>query len=276
MHLLLIEDNADLAANIGEYLNERGHVVDYAADGLTGLHLTAVNTYDVLVLDLNLPGLDGVSLCKRLREDARNPAPVLMLTARETERDKLTGFEAGADDYLTKPFSLPELHARLKALARRAAGVTEILRVADLDRRIHRCLRRGRQRRARGADVHAVCTAGRARARHARASGRGAAGARVQSATPRRVRHDSSAGDCPRSTRGDREPILGMVLDCGILRPAKARLPWYRRAGAEQTNCWRSRNSCFVLSRAKDSRRVAVQFQSPLSSIARRHEEPTA
>ncbi len=133
MHLLLIEDNADLAANIGEYLKERGHVVDYAADGLTGLHLTAVNTYDVLVLDLNLPGLDGVSLCKRLREDARNPVPVLMLTARETERDKLTGFEAGADDYLTKPFSLPELHARLKALARRAAGVTEILRVADLE-----------------------------------------------------------------------------------------------------------------------------------------------
>ena len=133
MHLLLIEDNADLAANIGEYLKERGHIVDYAADGLTGLHLTAVNAYDVLVLDLNLPGLDGVSLCKRLREDARNPVPVLMLTARETERDKLSGFEAGADDYLTKPFSLPELHARLKALARRAAGVTEILRVADLE-----------------------------------------------------------------------------------------------------------------------------------------------
>jgi DNA-binding response OmpR family regulator len=133
MHLLLIEDNADLAANIGEYLKERGHCVDYAADGLTGLHLTAVHTYDVIVLDLSLPGLDGISLCKRLRNDARNPVPVLILTARDTERDKLTGFEAGADDYLTKPFSLPELHARLKALARRAAGMTEILRVADLE-----------------------------------------------------------------------------------------------------------------------------------------------
>ena len=132
MRTLLIEDHADLAANIGEYLEQRGHVVDYAGDGLSGLHLAAVNAYDALVLDVNLPGLDGLSLCRKLRAEARSPVPVLMLTARDTERDTLSGFEAGADDYLTKPFSLPELEARLKALTRRATLPTDVLRVADL------------------------------------------------------------------------------------------------------------------------------------------------
>ena len=132
MHLLLVEDHHDLAANIGEYLEGQGHAVDYAADGLSGLHLAAVNTYDALILDINLPGLDGLSLCKRLREGNRPAVPVLMLTARDTERDTLSGFDAGADDYLTKPFSLPELHARLKALTRRASGGQEILNVSDL------------------------------------------------------------------------------------------------------------------------------------------------
>lgn len=132
MHILLVEDNRDLAANVGEFLELRGHVVDYAADGLTGLHLAATNRYDALVLDLGLPGIDGLTLCKRLREDARSNVPVLMLTAKDTERDKLTGFDVGTDDYLVKPFSLAELHARLKALDRRAGGSVEVLRVADL------------------------------------------------------------------------------------------------------------------------------------------------
>jgi DNA-binding response OmpR family regulator len=125
MHLLLIEDHHDLAASIGEYLEEHGQTVDYAGDGLTGLHLCAVNRYDAIILDLNLPGLDGVSLCQRLRADARSAVPVLMLTARDTERDKLTGFDAGADDYLTKPFGAPELIARVKALMRRAKQYTK-------------------------------------------------------------------------------------------------------------------------------------------------------
>lgn len=134
LRLLLIEDNQDLAANAGEFLESRGHVVDYAADGLTGLHLAAVNSYDALVLDLGLPGLDGLALCKRLRDDARSSVPILMLTARDTERDVLAGFAAGTDDYLTKPFSLQELLARLTALVRRATGDTTapVLRVADL------------------------------------------------------------------------------------------------------------------------------------------------
>jgi DNA-binding response OmpR family regulator len=134
LQLLLVEDNHDLAANIGEFLESRGHVVDYAADGLTGLHLAAVNRYDALVLDLGLPGLDGLALCKRLRVDARSAVPILMLTARDAERDVLAGFEAGTDDYLAKPFSLPELLARLTALVRRASGghAEPILQVADL------------------------------------------------------------------------------------------------------------------------------------------------
>ncbi|HEY0975573.1 MAG TPA: response regulator transcription factor [Solimonas sp.] len=148
MRLLLIEDNRDLAANIGEFLESRRHIVDYASDGLSGLHLAAVNSYDVVVLDLGLPGLDGVSLCKRLRDDARSSLPVLMLTARDTERDKLVGFDAGADDYLTKPFSLPELLARLTALQRRATGAhLSLLQVADLvlDTRSLVCRRAGRR-----------------------------------------------------------------------------------------------------------------------------------
>lgn len=132
MYVLIVEDNDDLAANIGEYCEERGDVVDYAGDGLTGLHLAAVNRYDALVLDLSLPGLDGLTLCKRLRVDASNPVPILMLTARDTLVDRLTGFETGADDYLTKPFSLPELYLRLKAILRRGAGESGQLSVADL------------------------------------------------------------------------------------------------------------------------------------------------
>ena len=134
LRLLLIEDNQDLAANMGEFLESRGHVVDFGADGLTGLHLAAVNSYDALVLDLGLPGLDGLALCKRLREDARSQVPILMLTARDTERDVLAGFAAGTDDYLTKPFSLLELLARLTALVRRASGdaAAPLLKVADL------------------------------------------------------------------------------------------------------------------------------------------------
>lgn len=132
MNILLVEDNADLSANIGEFLESRGETVDYAYDGLTGLHLAAVNHYDALVLDLNLPGMDGLALCQRLRDGAHRDLSILMLTARDTELDKLRGFDAGADDYLTKPFSLLELIARLKALKRRNLHSTGLLEVADL------------------------------------------------------------------------------------------------------------------------------------------------
>lgn len=133
MRILLIEDSRDLAANIVDYLEHVGALVDYAANGLNGLHLAATRRYDVIVLDLKLPGLDGLGLLARLRQDGTDDTPVLILSACDTEVDRLRGFASGADDYVTKPFSLPELHARLKALVRRSRGHTgTILRVGDL------------------------------------------------------------------------------------------------------------------------------------------------
>jgi len=134
LSILVIEDNADLAANIADYLEEHGHLVDSALDGVTGLHLAVSQPHDVVVLDLMLPGLDGLSLCRRLRRDAQSPVPVLMLTARATLDDKVAGFAEGADDYLVKPFELRELELRLRALARRAhaSGNPRRLKVADL------------------------------------------------------------------------------------------------------------------------------------------------
>jgi DNA-binding response OmpR family regulator len=133
VHVLLIEDNEDLAANICEYLQAHGHVLDSAGDGVTGLHLAVVNAYDAIILDVMLPGVDGLALCRKLRKEARRNTPVLMLTARDTLADKLVGFEAGADDYLVKPFSLEELEARLQALVRRTRhALDNRLQVADL------------------------------------------------------------------------------------------------------------------------------------------------
>lgn len=132
MYTLLVEDNPDLAANVGEYLEEHEHIVDYAQDGVTGLNLATDNNYEIIVLDLQLPGMDGLSVCRRLREDVRSPVPILMLTARDTLNNKLDGFSAGADDYLTKPFSLAELDARIHALVRRASGNSTLLQIDDL------------------------------------------------------------------------------------------------------------------------------------------------
>ena len=120
LRVLVVEDNQDVAANIGDYLEERDHIVDYALDGVTGLHLAVTQPIDVVVLDIMLPGMDGLALCRRFREEADRSTPILMLTAKDTLDDKLKGFEAGADDYLLKPFALEELEARLQVLARRS------------------------------------------------------------------------------------------------------------------------------------------------------------
>ncbi len=134
MRILVIEDNQDIAANLGDYLEDRGHTVDFAADGVTGLHLAVVNDFDAIVLDLNLPGMDGLEVCRKLRQDARKQTPVLMLTARDALESKLEGFDAGADDYLVKPFALQEVDARLTVLLRRGKGPqSRILNVADLE-----------------------------------------------------------------------------------------------------------------------------------------------
>jgi DNA-binding response OmpR family regulator len=148
MRILIVEDSRDLAANIGEYLESRGELIDYAGDGATGLHLAATQRYDVIVLDLSLPGIGGLSVAKRLRADAESAVPIIMLTARDTERDRLVGFEVGADDYLTKPFSLPELHARLKAIVRRTSGgQRRVLHVGDLEFDTHTLIARRSGRR---------------------------------------------------------------------------------------------------------------------------------
>ncbi|HNP35869.1 MAG TPA: response regulator transcription factor [Woeseiaceae bacterium] len=133
MRVLLVEDHQDIAASIYDFLEEQGYEMDAASDGITGLHLAVSNSYDVIILDLGLPGIDGVDLCRRLRDDARNPTPVLMLTARDSLHNKLEGFAAGADDYLVKPFALQELAARVKVLSERATRLfTKQLKVSDL------------------------------------------------------------------------------------------------------------------------------------------------
>lgn len=119
MNILLIEDNRDLATNMFDFFEAHGHTMDLAGDGISGLHFAATNQYDVVVLDLMLPGIDGLTLCKRLR-DAGNHTPILMLTARDSLNDKIAGLEAGADDYVVKPFSLREVEARLRSLVRRS------------------------------------------------------------------------------------------------------------------------------------------------------------
>jgi DNA-binding response OmpR family regulator len=119
MRVLIIEDNPDIAANLGDYLEDHGHTVDFAGDGVTGLHLAVVNDFDAIVLDLALPGMDGLEVCRKLRSEAGKDTPVLMLTARDRLEDKLAGFETGADDYLVKPFELQEVAVRLKVLAGR-------------------------------------------------------------------------------------------------------------------------------------------------------------
>jgi DNA-binding response OmpR family regulator len=134
INLLLVEDHRDIAESIVDFLEPRGYAVDYAADGVTGLHLAVTNPYDVIILDVMLPGIDGLSVCRKLREEARRETPVLMLTARDTLEDKITGLDAGADDYLVKPFEIRELEARLRSVVRRHRGMTahETYSVGDL------------------------------------------------------------------------------------------------------------------------------------------------
>jgi len=132
--VLLVEDNRSLSEMVGEYLESKGFGVDFARDGVDGLRLASENSYDVVVLDLMLPRMDGVEVCRKLRSESKKSTPVLMLTARDTLADKVTGLDAGADDYLVKPFAIQELEARVRALIRRDRRQVsaEVLRVGDL------------------------------------------------------------------------------------------------------------------------------------------------
>ncbi|PTB83148.1 DNA-binding response regulator [Marinobacter sp. Z-F4-2] len=133
IRVLIVEDNRDICENIANYLEQHSYIVDFAYDGIRAMHLALTHAFDVIVLDLMLPGMDGLSFCKKLRTEAQLNTPVLMLTARDTLDDKLMGFEAGADDYLVKPFALQELHMRLQALYKRShSNMNNLLTVGEL------------------------------------------------------------------------------------------------------------------------------------------------
>jgi DNA-binding response OmpR family regulator len=145
--VLIVEDHQDLAANIGDFLEAGGMTVDFAADGMTALQLCSQHNYDALVLDIMMPGIDGFEVCQRVREELQQDMPIIMLTARDTLDDKLTGFAQGSDDYLVKPFEMKELEARLVSHIRRHRGEldSKSLQVADIvfDPKTMRVLRDG-------------------------------------------------------------------------------------------------------------------------------------
>ena len=133
--VLLVEDNFDLAGNIQDYLEQRGWSVDYVPNGALALHRVNEQTHAAVILDLRLPVIDGLEVCRRLRNSIAPRIPVLMLTAADLLDDRLAGFAAGADDYMVKPFALPELLARLRALVRRSSALSpsSVLRLHDLE-----------------------------------------------------------------------------------------------------------------------------------------------
>ncbi|CAM3838993.1 Response regulator MprA [Pseudomonas reidholzensis] len=133
MKILVVEDHRDIHDNLMEFLELRGHDVDGALDGLTGLHLAASNRYDAIILDVMLPGIDGNQICRSLREHSKSDVAIVMLSARDELDDRLTGFKAGADDYIVKPFAMSEVLARVQAVAaRRQPKTSHLLVVADL------------------------------------------------------------------------------------------------------------------------------------------------
>jgi DNA-binding response OmpR family regulator len=135
MRILIIEDNSDIVANLYGFFEPQGHQVDSALNGYAGLALARENSYDVIVLDIMMPGMDGMEMCRKLRQELLDTTPVLMLTARDTLQDKIGGFDSGADDYLVKPFSMAELDVRLHALVRRArhnVAASTLLSVGEL------------------------------------------------------------------------------------------------------------------------------------------------
>ncbi|WP_312184391.1 response regulator transcription factor [Massilia timonae] len=122
MRVLIVEDNPDILATLYGFLEPKGYTLDSARNGYGGLALISENEYDAIVLDVMLPGISGIELCRKVRYEFQLNTPVLMLTARDSLADKALGFESGADDYLVKPFSVAELDMRLRAMMRRAIG----------------------------------------------------------------------------------------------------------------------------------------------------------
>lgn len=131
MNLLLVEDDMDLAVTLVQFLELEGIQCDHSSTGAMGLQLARDHEFDAVILDLNLPQIDGLTLCETLRNEGYD-VPILMITARDTLNDKIQGFNAGTDDFLIKPFDLEELVVRVKALTRRRSGQSRVLSYADL------------------------------------------------------------------------------------------------------------------------------------------------
>ena len=132
MRIIVIEDEADLASALAKGLRREGYAVDVAAEGVEALDRMAYTPYDLVLLDLNLPGIDGLEVCRRIREEADPQPRVLMLTARDGLDDRVVGLDQGADDYMVKPFDFPELLARVRALVRRDRSGSAVIVVAPL------------------------------------------------------------------------------------------------------------------------------------------------
>jgi len=133
VNILIIEDNRDIHDNLMEFFTLKGHYVEGALDGLSGLHLAASKDFDAIVLDVMLPGIDGNQICRSLRENSKSDIAIVMLSARDQLEDRLAGFKVGADDYVTKPFAMSEILARIEAVVSRRAGkMNRTLVVADL------------------------------------------------------------------------------------------------------------------------------------------------
>lgn len=132
INVLIVEDDLDLAATLMDYLELEGISCDHAANGAAGLQLISHHYFDVMILDVNMPRMDGLTVCRKMREQGIN-TPILMLTARDTLDDKLAGFAVGSDDYLVKPFEMRELIARIQVLAHRRSGQTNILSLYGVD-----------------------------------------------------------------------------------------------------------------------------------------------
>lgn len=133
MRILLVEDDSGVAGFIVKGLTEERYAVDQSADGEEGYVMANAIPYDLIILDVMLPSLDGISICRRLRSQGKS-VPIILLTAKDTIEDRVTGLDMGADDYLTKPFAFPELLARIRSLLRRGSGQpATCLKVADLE-----------------------------------------------------------------------------------------------------------------------------------------------
>ena len=216
--VLLVEDNEDILANLYAYLEPLGYELDCARNGRTGLEMAASGQFDLVVLDIMLPGLDGISLCRALREEHGVQVPVIMLTARDTVADRVLGLDAGADDYLVKPFALRELEARIRALLRRGRTQESAqggeLRVDDvcIDVAGHRVTRQGREVKVSPTGFRILCELA---PRPGSPRGTGAPPLGRRSARRQRPA-DAYPRTAPASGQAFRQPRAAHHLPCGL------------------------------------------------------------